>query len=146
MPENDTPTDTKRTAKDTPTSPKRTAGYRSAITSRPAARLDGNSAVGRRVRDLFRAIMTRLDEPADPLIVADCLALAELKTAAEVARVNLLEKGQSSNECVRLENLVRRAEVRVGLEAGAGAKVDPPDWRDLLVGDQDDDTTEEATS
>jgi hypothetical protein len=123
------------------------SNYKSSVTRSPSTRIDGRSAVGKRVRDLFKGLMKRLNEPADITIQADVLALAELKTSAEVARADLLEnRVSSSNELVRLENLVRRAEARVGLEAGAGAKVEPPDWRDLLVGDQDDDTTEEATS
>lgn len=82
--------------------------------------------------------MTRLGDPADIVAQADIMALAELKVAAEVARVRLLEKDQSSNECVRLENLVRRAEARVGLEPGAATKTEPGDWRDLFADDDQD--------
>jgi hypothetical protein len=84
------------------------------------------------VRDLYRALMTRLDNPEDVVVQSDILALAELKTAAEIARANLLEgKVQSSNELVRLENLVRRAEARVGLEpAGPPA---PPSLDDIFA-------------
>jgi hypothetical protein len=117
-----------------------TPNYQSIITRRPAGRLNGRSAAGKRIRDLFRALMTRLNEPSDPLIVADFLALVELKTAAEIARANLLEgKVQSSNELVRLENLVRRAEARVGLEPSAATKTEPADWRDLSFAEEDDD-------
>jgi hypothetical protein len=133
MPENDTPTDGKGMPNVPARNPKRTSGYRSAITARPEARLDGNSPVGRRVRDLFRALMERLGNPTDVIIVADVLALAELKAAAEVARVRLLEKGQNSNECVRLENLTRRAEARVGLELGAAAKKEPESLEQYLA-------------
>jgi len=104
------------------TTARQTAGFRSALTARPEARLNGNSPVGRRVRDLFKALMTRLGDPVDVVVVADVLAWAELKAAAEVARADLLEgKGRSSNECVRLENLVRRAAASVGLEPTAGS-------------------------
>jgi len=130
MPENDSPTDGKPTANRS----KRTASYRSAVTTRPAARLDGNSAVGRRVRDLFSAIMKRLGDPVDPIIAADALAWSELKTAAEVARADLLEgKGRSSNECVRLENLTRRAAISVGLESAVGEAA-PLSMADKLAG------------
>jgi hypothetical protein len=113
--------------------------YRSSVTRAPAGRLDGRSAVGKRVRDLFRALMARLNEPADISIQADILALTELKTAAEVARANLLGgKVQSSNELVRLENLVRRAEARVGLEPGAATKTEPGTWEDLFAEDLDE--------
>jgi hypothetical protein len=133
-----TPNDSEPRANEAPRMPRQSAGWRSSVTNRPDARLDGNSAVGRRVRDLFKAVMTRLDNPTDPMIVADCLALVELKAAAEVARAALLEgKVSSSNELVRLENLVRRAEARVGLEPGAATKSEPGDWRDLFAGDDD---------
>lgn len=136
------------TANVTPTTLRQTSGFRSAVTARPERRLNGNSPAGRRVRDLFQALMTRLGTPTD-LIVADCLALVELKTGAEIARANLLTgKVSSSNELVRLENLVRRAEARVGLEPGAGAKVEPGDWRDLFADDRDEsgDAAEGATA
>ena len=107
--------------------------WRSAITSAPATRLDGRSAVGRRVRDLYRALMVRLNEPADIVVQADVLAWAELKAAAEVARADLLGgTGRSSNECVRLENLTRRAAATVGLEPGA-AEVEKQSLDDLFA-------------
>ena len=137
MPENDPRSDGQAIPVVAPATPKRTGCHRSAITAKPEARLNGNSPVGRRVRDLFKALMTRLGDPVDVVIVADVLALVELKVAAEVARARLLEgKNQTSNECVRLENLVRRAEGRVGLEPGAAAKTDPGSWQDLFVDDE----------
>jgi hypothetical protein len=112
--------------------------YKSSVTRSPAGLLDGRSATGKRVRDLFRALMTRWGDPDDVVPQADIMALAELKTAAETARARLLEgKDQSSNECVRLENLVRRAEARVGLEPGATTKAEGT-WEDLFVEDQDE--------
>ena len=107
----------------------------SAITNAPATRLNGRTAVGRRVRDLFKALAERLGSPADIVTQADILALAELKTAAEVARARLLEGGggadRDSNNLVRLENLVRRAEARLGLVPNAGQS-EPTDIRALL--------------
>ena len=118
-----TPNDGQVAANVTPTTPRQTAGYRSAVTARPEARLNGNSPAGRRIRDLFQAAMRRLDGPVDVVVQADVLAWAELKTAAENARARLLEgKDQSSNETVRLENLCRRAAASVGLEPAAGAE------------------------
>jgi hypothetical protein len=140
-----TPKDAEPKPIDTPTTSRPATAYRSSVTTRPDARLDGNSAVGRRVRDLFRAVMTRLGNPTDPMIVADCLALVELKAAAEVARAALLEgKVSSSNELVRLENLVRRAEARVGLEPGAATKTEPADWRDLFADELDEESGDGA--
>jgi hypothetical protein len=119
-------------ADNTSIKPRSTPDHRSAITSAPAARLDGRSAVGRRVRDLFRGLMTRMDNPTDVIVVADILAWAELKAAAEVARARLLEDGGSSNECVRIENLVRRAAASVGLEPSTGSS--EPDADSLYGG------------
>jgi hypothetical protein len=117
--------------------------YRSAVTRAPASRVNGRTAVGRRVRDLFGALMARLGQPSDVIVQADVLALAELKAAAEVARLRLLEGDErNSNEIVRLENLVRRAEARVGLAAGAAGKPDDDgtSWRDLFVGTEEEET------
>jgi hypothetical protein len=97
------------------------AGFKSAITRSPAGRLDGRSPTGKRVRDLFQAVMARLNQPADVIVQADALAWAELKSASEVARARLLEGDtKSSNEIVRLENLTRRAAISVGLESAVG--------------------------
>jgi hypothetical protein len=134
---------------DTPTTPKRTAGYRSAVTARPASRLDGNSHVGRRIRDLYRSLATKLGDPADVIVQADVLAWAELKAASEVARARLLDGGtKSSNEVVRLENLTRRAAISVGLESAIG-EASPLSMADRLAGlgfavpsDDDDDDVE----
>jgi hypothetical protein len=83
--------------------------------------------------------MTRLGDPSDILVQADILALTELKVAAEAARLRVIEgKDQSSNECVRLENLVRRAEARVGLEPGAATKTEPGTWEDLFAEELDE--------
>jgi hypothetical protein len=113
------------TANEPSTTPQQTSGFRSAVTARPEARLNGNSPAGRRVRDLYRGLMKRLNQPADVTVQAAVLALAELLTAAENARANLLTgKVSSSNELVRLENLVRRAEIRVGLVPGTNSAED----------------------
>jgi hypothetical protein len=136
------------TANVTPTTPRQTSGFRSAVTARPEARLNGNSPAGRRIRDLYRGLMARLSEPADVTVQAAVLALAELLTAAENARANLLTgKVSSSNELVRLENLVRRAEIRVGLVPGAAAAGEEADYRygGLFVEDVPDTTAEPAS-
>lgn len=116
------------------------SNYKSSVTRSPSTRIDGRSSVGKRIRDLYGQLMQRLNQPADIMVQADIMALVELKVAAEIARSNLLTgKVSSSNELVRLENLVRRTEARVGLEPGAGMKVDPPDWRDLIPDDDEED-------
>jgi hypothetical protein len=147
MTDDPTPIGGELTANVAPTSPRQTPGYRSAVTARPEARLNGNSPAGRRVRDLYRGLMQRLDSPADITMQAAVLALSELLTAAENARANLLEgRVQSSNELVRLENLVRRAEIRVGLVPGALSTQQDPDayrYGGLFIDDDGDDDAEE---
>jgi hypothetical protein len=137
------------TANKPSTTPQQTSGFRSAVTARPEARLNGNSPAGRRVRDLYRGLMKRLSQPADVTVQAAVLALAELLTAAENARANLLTgKVSSSNELVRLENLVRRAEIRVGLVPGTNATEDADPYGAygalLNIDDTDTDTEEPA--
>jgi hypothetical protein len=141
---NDGPTDTEPTPNGTATTRQRTASHRSAITSRPDARLNGNSPVGRRTRDLYRALSTRLGDPADIVTQANILAWAELKAAAEVARARLLQGGSNSNELVRIENLCRRAAASVGLEPGSSSEPEEVYGRygGLFI---DDDNEEPAT-
>jgi hypothetical protein len=120
--------------------------YRSSTTRSPTGRLDGRSAAGKRVRDLFNGLMERLGHPPDIVMQADILALAELKVAAEASRKRLLEgQDPSANNTVRLENMIRRSEIRVGL---APATTSPDQESDtykygaLFVDDDDDDDAE----
>jgi len=118
-----------------------TSNYKSSVTRSPATRIDGRSAAGKRVRDLFKGLMERLDSPDDIVIQSDILALVELKVMAEAARLRILEgKDQNTNGLVRLENLVRRAEARVGLAPGSTTPEDPDAYRygGLFVTDDDD--------
>ena len=80
--------------------------------------------------------MARLGNPSDIVVQADIMALAELKAAAETARVRLLNgESQDTNGLVRLENLVRRAEARVGLEPATAAK-EEGNWQDMFLEEQ----------
>ena len=121
------------------TAPRRTSNGRAATTNRPQARIDGNSATGRRIRDLYAALMARLGDPEDIVVQSDILALAELKTVAEAARLRLLEgTDKRSDECVRLENLVRRAEARVGLVPGSQTEEPVHPYAALLLADDEE--------
>jgi hypothetical protein len=99
---------------------------RSATTNNPLkGRRLGQSPAARRIRDLFGALMTRLGNPTDAVVIADVLALAELKTSAETARSRLLSGVDNDpDQLVRLENLVRRAERRLDLKPGRLPTVD----------------------
>jgi hypothetical protein len=131
MPEND-PGITGGSASNKGRSP---SDYSSIITRSPASRLNGRSAAGKRVKDLFKAVMTRLGDPYDDVIVvSNALAWSELKAASEIARARLLEGDtKSSSEVVRIENLTRRAAITIGLERVAGVDTAPLSMADRLA-------------
>jgi hypothetical protein len=94
---------------------------RSQITNNPLrARTDRNTARGRRVADLYTALMEALGNPANTLVQANVIAAAELRVACEDARKRVLEGGSAdADQLVRLENLAHRAERKLGLERRA---------------------------
>jgi hypothetical protein len=90
---------------------------RSAMTNRPLhKRANGNSAIGRRVRDLYRAFMARLGNPADPISQARVLNAAELTVALEQQRL-AAARGEPVDltQLVKLSNLVARTLRALGL-------------------------------
>lgn len=92
---------------------------RAAVTNNPLRRASGNTAAGRRVRDLYRAYLEAMGNPADAVAQADALAAAELKVAAEEARGRLLS-GETADvdQVVRIENLAHRASRKLGIRPG----------------------------
>jgi hypothetical protein len=100
---------------------------RSRITNSPLARANGNTAEGRRLRDLMRAYTAALGNPTDPGTQAEIIRAAELVVAAEAARAAYLAKpGDPSmlDPVIRLENLSARALRRLGIEHGK--REEPP--------------------
>jgi hypothetical protein len=57
--------------------------------------------------------MARYGEPTDVVMVAEVLALAELKVLAEGERLKLLKGAAGQTELTRLENLIRHKEHRL---------------------------------
>jgi hypothetical protein len=88
---------------------------RSAVTNGPMRRVNGNTAAGRRCRDLYRAFLQHMTNPADTIAQANALNAAELTVAAENARTKLLAGAGDIEQIVRLENLANRAVRRLGL-------------------------------
>jgi hypothetical protein len=83
---------------------------RSRTTNDPLrVRAPGRSARSRRLRDLFRGYMAKLDQD-DPIAQAAALTAAELRVGAEDARARLLAGQPCAEDVVRLENAARRAE------------------------------------
>ena len=113
--------------------------------------LDGRTTLARRSKQLLKALMERLGEPSDALVVADCRALVELKTLAERERDKLLEKEErTSHELGRIEHLIRHAEGRLGLAPGS-ADAAPLSMTDRLASlgyalppDVDDETVDDV--
>jgi hypothetical protein len=91
---------------------------RSRLTNRPlAVRASPRTSQGRRIRDLFGAIMSRLNKPDDALVQAAALRVAELQVIGEQVRAEMLA-GKTydavlGGELVRIENMVRRAKLEV---------------------------------
>src|SRR5262245_47936357 len=91
---------------------------RSRTTNRPLhKRVNGNTAAGRRVRDLYRAFLERMGNPADPISQANALNAAELAVAVEQQRL-AAARGEpvDIDALVRLSNLADRATKRLGLD------------------------------
>jgi hypothetical protein len=92
--------------------------WRSAMSNRPmAVRTNGNTKQGRRVGDLYRAFLARIGNPDDLVAQANCLAAAELTAACEACRSQVLADDaadDAADRLVRLENLARRAEAKLG--------------------------------
>lgn len=87
----------------------------SEITNSPLSRWNGNTATGRRARDLFRAYLSTLGNPADTPTLALVLAAAEQTVIAENARRDHLDGKLVLSEVVRAEGMAARALRRVGL-------------------------------
>ena len=96
----------------------RLAMNRSRITNKPIARWKGNTSEGRRVRDLYRALMHKLGNPADMIMQARVMHAAELYVAVEAQRLRAV-RGEDVNldALVRLSNAADRAVRRLGLRA-----------------------------
>lgn len=88
---------------------------RSATTNGPMRRVSGNTAAGRRLRDLYGAFLQHMSNPADTIAQASALNAAELTVATENARAELLAGCGDIEQIVRLENLANRAVRRLGL-------------------------------
>jgi hypothetical protein len=74
---------------------------RARATNNPLSRANLNTRAGRRVADLYRAYWKALGSPTDAVSQANALACAELKTAAEEARVAVLAGKGDAEQLVR---------------------------------------------
>ena len=88
-------------------------------------RVNGNSAAGRRIRDIFHALMRELGNPTDTLITAKVLHAAELCVAVEAQRLRAA-RGEDVNldALVRLANVADRAVRRLRLRETRLASLD----------------------
>jgi hypothetical protein len=96
------------------------ASNRSATTKDPLrVRADGNTVIGRRVRDLYRAFLQHMTNPADTIAQANALNAAELMVAVEQTRL-AAARGEAADldGLVRLSNLADRAVRRLGIKPG----------------------------
>jgi hypothetical protein len=92
---------------------------RSATTNQPLRRANGNTATGRRVRDLYRAFLQHMGNPADTVTQSNALNAAELAVAVEQARLPAIRgEAVDIDALVRLSNLADRAVRRLGIRPG----------------------------
>jgi hypothetical protein len=94
---------------------------RSRTTRDPLRRANGNTAQGRRTRDLYRGYMAALGSPADAATQALILAAAEQVVIAEFTRHAHLAGKAELDAVVRAENMSARALRRLGLNKPAPA-------------------------
>src|SRR5438105_4510113 len=96
------------------------ASSRAAATNRATSRWDGNSAQGRRCRDLFKSYFLQAGKPDEPAAQAAITALAEQVALAELARAECLAAGGltkiSLEMVIRAENLANRTLKRLKLD------------------------------
>jgi hypothetical protein len=103
---------------------------RSRMTNDPlVVRASRRSSQGRRIRDLYEAFMALLDDFSDNVLMqAAVLRIAELRVIGERLRAEMLARethdSALSEELVRVENMIRRAELE--LTAAIPEQRDPP--------------------
>jgi hypothetical protein len=77
------------------------------------AALQLNTARGRLVHDTAARLLAGVANSNDPLIIADCLALAELRVRADELR---RDPASDPNVVIKLEGLIDRRMRRLGLD------------------------------
>jgi hypothetical protein len=86
---------------------------RSRMTNAPLeVRANGNTRMGRRIRDLYCEHLARLGDPDDVLAQTAAIEAAELQVAVENARTKVLADAGNvdlTNALVRLVNISNRA-------------------------------------
>jgi hypothetical protein len=95
---------------------------RSRTTNQPLrGRANGNTVVGRRVRDLYRAFLVRMGHPTDAISQASALNAAELAVAVELARLSAARgEAVDVDQLIRLSNLADRAAKRLVRRRASG--------------------------
>jgi hypothetical protein len=86
---------------------------RSAVAANPLRAISTHSARGRQINDTAARLLALLEHPTDELIIADVIALAELRVKADELR---RDPNASPLDIVRLEGLVDRRTRRLGLD------------------------------
>jgi hypothetical protein len=82
---------------------------RSKLASNPMARLNQNSTHGRLVNDIAARLLESVED-RNPIAIADCLALAELRIRADEMR---RDPASDPNVVIKLEGLVDRRTQRL---------------------------------
>jgi hypothetical protein len=89
---------------------------RAKITNKPLLRWNGNTAAGKRVRDIYQSLAVQIGSPSDPYQQTAILTAAELIVATEEQRRRAaLGEPVDLNALVRVSNLADRAVRKLGI-------------------------------
>jgi hypothetical protein len=107
--------------------------FRAQVTNKATKRFNKNTALGRRLNDLYRALLNAIGNPTSTLAHAHCLRAAELRVLAEDARAKLLAGDGDPDTVVRLEGAADRAERKLGLDQRKREQARGPTLAEHLV-------------
>ena len=107
---------------------------RSKTANDPTHRVNGNTARGRRLRELYSGFLQHTGSHPDTLAQARALSAAELLLCAEDARAKLLAGDGDIELVVKLENLANRTIKQLGI-ANDGGLVDANYTMEMAIAD-----------
>src|SRR5262245_8251270 len=108
---------------------------RSRLASNPMAALQLNTARGRLIHDTAARLLVGVADPADPLTISDCLALAELRVRADELR---RDPASDPNVVIKPEGLIDRRMRRLGLDRRNREPAAAPSFADIAAQAQAD--------
>jgi hypothetical protein len=106
---------------------------RSHVADNPLRAINRRSVHGRMIHAIVARLLANVDDPGDPLVIADCIALAELRVRADQARRDPVS---DPDALVRLEGLIDRRTKRLGVARSKPSSSALPSLGELLARDR----------